>query len=313
MEKEEVTYTKAGKGAEKREYIYTAAGTIGSTKGPEGVTAFRYTGAHRLAGVTDHNGETLGYSYDGRGNVTGITYPDGNSVDYVYGGENRLLSIEGMDGQVFNYQYDHDGRLTGIVHPTGASTFYTYNRAGYLTNLREVNPQNQTLKQITYAYDDAGNLSDETRQGVETDWRRETVFYDYDNLNRLVSSVKNSPKSSLTSQYSFDAGGNLTRATVDGKTTDYSYNSLNQLTQKTDETGQTRYSYDKNGNLVGTVGPKGERSYEYNNDNRLTLGKNETGETSAYTYNALGYRVKTEQVRDNINAGHQNVLVDSGS
>ena len=67
------------------------------------------------------------------------------------------------------------------------------------------------------------------------------------------------------------------------------------------------------GNLTKQTTPDGAVSYTYNGPNKLIKGENDNGESSAYTYNALGARVENVQVRENQNKGHQNADLRRGS
>jgi len=84
-------------------------------------------------------------------------------------------------------------------------------------------------------------------------------------------------------------------------TTNYNYNTLNQLTSKTGPDGTDIYTYDKRGNLLKDVRAVSGGitvlvgQYEYDDLNRMVKGRNNLGETSKYEYNALGLRVANTQ------------------
>jgi YD repeat-containing protein len=73
-------------------------GQIAETHDATGETTLTYTAAHRLATVEDPLGNLTGYTWDGRGNQTGVAYPTGEQVIYEYGGENRLMLLTDQDG-----------------------------------------------------------------------------------------------------------------------------------------------------------------------------------------------------------------------
>jgi RHS repeat-associated protein len=85
--------------------------------------------------------------------------------------------------------------------------------------------------------------------------------------------------------YNYDALGNR-KSVVNGGTTNYSRNSLNQYTS----VGGQYYSYDINGNLIGD----GTYIYYYDCENRLTdVNDNSTGNrVASYKYDFAGRRVK---------------------
>ena len=74
--------------------------------------------------------------------------------------------------------------------------------------------------------------------------------------------------------------------------TDYRYNCLNQLVQKSYCGHTIKYSYDKRGNRISEVEKQFSQSYYYDETNRMVSGTNYNGDTSRYVYNGLGVRVQ---------------------
>jgi YD repeat-containing protein len=122
---ETVRYAKNGLAAEEKTYAYAPMGQVAQTKDATGDTTLTYTNAHRLETVRDPLGNLTAYTYDSRGNQTGVAYPTGKQVTYAYGGENRLMLLTDQDGGRTGYAYDFDGRLARTEHPDGAATAYT--------------------------------------------------------------------------------------------------------------------------------------------------------------------------------------------
>ncbi|MDR0905339.1 MAG: hypothetical protein LBN00_04055 [Oscillospiraceae bacterium] len=84
---------------------------------------------------------------------------------------------------------------------------------------------------------------------------------------------------------------------------------INDLQNRLTKKGDTSYTYDNAGNLISD----GKITYTYNAQNKLARGENTDGESSEYTYNALGVRIQNVQVRENANAGYQNSNLIDGS
>ena len=128
----------------------------------------------------------------------------------------------------------------------------------------------------------------------------ENFTYEYDELNRLVQMT--SPQGNLLHTYTYDSLGNLTfEQTDNNKTVDFKHNILNQMVSKIVDNHPNQYytyTYDNRGNLITGLFHKNvnqteiAEQYVYDATNRMTLGTNVQGETSAYTYNGLGYLVK---------------------
>ena len=80
---------------------------------------------------------------------------------------------------------------------------------------------------------------------------------------------------------------NQTRAV----STDYTYNSRNQLAEEETKGRKTRYHYDANGNLLKKSGAAAEESYKYDVYNRLVSCQSDReGKKETYTYDAEGVR-----------------------
>ena len=100
--------------------------------------------------------------------------------------------------------------------------------------------------QYTYAYDAAGNRTQETVNG-------QTTTYSYNAANELTQVV--SPTGTRT--YTYDAAGNETSNGTDT----YSYDALGQLTGATTPTGSYTYVYSGDGLRYEKTGPSGSTRY----------------------------------------------------
>ena len=120
-------------------------------------------------------------------------------------------------------------------HPDGSTMEYDYNAAGLLTMQKEVMAENRTRRQITYGYDDAGNLTSENRSGVDIDKKDELVRYYYDGANQLVKTMIEG----VTTNYTYDLSGNL----ISDGTHTYTYDLQNRLLTKAGADGTTAYAY----------------------------------------------------------------------
>ncbi len=263
--------------------------------------SFTYDKLYRTVKVTNEDGTNTEYTYDGNGNRRGITYPDGKAVTTTYDELGRVLSLTDHDGTGILYTRDAEGRVTKETYTDGSTTEYTYNAAGLLTLQKEVTRDNETLRQIVYTYDDAGNLTSENRSGVGIERKDELVRYYYDKADLLVKTNIEG----VTTTYSYDLAGNLTS---DGESA-YTYDLQNRLITKTNDEGTITYSYDKAGNLLSD----GTTNYTYNAQNKLIKSEKTNGESSEYLYNALGVRIANIQIRENRNAKYQNADLKDGS
>ncbi len=118
-------------------------------------------------------------------------------------------------------------------------------------------------------------------QVIDTTHTDTTIDYTYDALSRLQQANYNTGE--RVYDYNFDLAGNriqeaLSGTSVTAKTTDYTYNAANQLTND----GTHTLTYDANGNLTSD----GTNTYTWDRANRLTQVGNTT-----YTYDGLGNRI----------------------
>ena len=230
----------------------------------------------------------MGYGYDPRGNVASVTYPDGSAVSYGYDGDNRLSLVTDAEGNETKYSHDPAGRLSGLTQ-TGGSASYSYNAKGLPTKA-EYRAGDILLLEESLAYDVLGRVTGSRRVG-NAPAVTGSESYAYDAAGRLLAYGRDG----AVETYSYDLMGNRLSRLRDGEeTVSYEYNALNQLTAMTSGEVRHGYEYDRRGNLTREL--KGQtpiRSYTYDAAGYMTLGSNEeTGETSAYGYNALGMCVK---------------------
>ena len=194
---------------------------------------------------------TYNYTYDAMARLNGMTGTDNGGVSNVsYGPANELLSI--------NYY--------------GATETRTYNSLLQLTNITAT-VQGGTGINLTYNYTAGANNG---KIASMTDaLSGETVAYQYDSLNRLISAAG----SGWTQTQSYDGFGNLTGRVGTG--------TAQSTTMSTPADAATNrlsgYSYDANGNLLST-------GNVYDAENRLAFA-NISGGMVEYFYDAQNKRV----------------------
>ncbi len=154
-----------------------------------------------------------------------------------------------------------------------------------------------------YTYDALGNVLTDTSQDGE--W---VYSYDADSeLTQAVFTPNATDPDGLPSedlQYVYDAAGNRLSETVNGVTTTYAVNDMNQYTSSTTNGAVTNYGYDAEGNLISAAGPGGTTSYTFNQLNELT-GIAGPGLSASYVYDPLG-----SQIAQTINGASTNFQVD---
>ncbi|MFC5741197.1 RHS repeat-associated core domain-containing protein [Dyella tabacisoli] len=202
-------------------------------------------------------------AYDGVGNVTKVTDPDGVFVSYTYDAAHRLTDITDALGNRIHYTLDAAGNKikediydsTGIVRRTLSRS---YNTLGQLTAVTDA--LNRAVFNAGYSdsYDANGNLVHTADAlGVQ---RKQS----YDGLHRLVSTLDNyngtdTATQNTSSTFTYDARDQLTGATDPSSlTTTYTYDGLgNRTALQSPDTSNSSDTYDAAGNRLTHTDARG--------------------------------------------------------
>jgi RHS repeat-associated protein len=263
-------------------YTYDVHGNMISASDGTNTTTFQYdaTGVDLLQ-VNYSGGHFLKFSYDSGDRRTQSIDENGFTVNYSYDATGALAGLTDANGNlIVSYTYDAAGRLIGKNMGNGTHTTYTYDLAGNLLHLVNYAPDNSVSSRFDYTYDGLGHrTSMTTLDGVWT--------YHYDPAGQLTHAVFTSQDTSAVPnqdlQYVYDLAGNRVETIINGVTTQYVTNNVNQYTQ----VGSATYSYDADGNLITKTDASGTTAYTYDESNRLTGVSSPTG-TSSYRYDPAG-------------------------
>jgi RHS repeat-associated protein len=250
---------------------YDTAGRIAKVITSSPTLDYGYDAAGRLASVTNSNGPSLSYAYDGSlltrqtwtGEVSG-------SVGFTYDNDLRVTSENGIA-----FGYDDDGLLTsggaltlqrdtqtGLVTGTtlaSISDAWTYNTFGEPMTHAVSIAGSEALREV-YTRDDAGRI---TQIAESVSGATSTTAYSYDSAGRLAAVTRDSQPAA---SYGYDANGNRSGGTYDDQDrlltlggTTYTYTKNGELATKSDTSGVTEYKYDPFGNLQTVLLPDGKR------------------------------------------------------
>ncbi|MGO4502617.1 putative Ig domain-containing protein [Dyella sp. 2YAF14] len=256
-------------GGSRVQETYNATGQLQTLADPEtgAQYTFGYTGA-QLTTITAGDGDqlTLGYTAGALSSLSISEIPPGGSTAVVR--------------QQVSYGYDGQGRLQTVTttlgsdtDATSASYTTTYTYDGSSDRVASVTQSDGTTVSYTYAQDSNGTwrvatITTGSGAAAQTLTLGYTLGTDTttvtDGLGRVWA-------------YTYNAAGQLakvTAPTVNGSspTTQYSYDASGNLTQVVDANGGiTSYTYDSNGNRLSVEDPTGHTiSYTYNVDNQVT-------------------------------------------
>ncbi len=249
-----------------------------------------YDAAGQVGLVTDENGKSRHFEYDGRGRVTDIDYlADSSTSSIVYNIAGLPDSTIDEDGVTRAFQYFPDyGRLYRTTDVENNYIEYTYDAQGNRTEMSKYdasatrtswkgwdyqgsNIPGMLWKEIDvneafteYAYDlNTGNVSSVTDGELN-----ETLYY-YDVMNRLKEVEQ--PGSAITS-YTYDGHGNLeTMTDAEGQMTTYEYDDMGRVVYtNSPDSGTVTYAYDEASNPVSKTDANNITvDYTYDNLNRL--------------------------------------------
>lgn len=249
-------------------------------------TAMGYDARQRLTSRTTGT-ETTSYIYDGVGQLTRVTMPDGSTLNYIYDAAHRLTQIQDGIGNRVVYTLDNIGNRIKEEYADPANALTRTRSRVYDALNRLQRDIGGVAGQVTqFAYDANGN------QTGTTDPLLRTTTQTYDALNRLLQVIDPVNGAAAPTKYEYDPQDNLTKVT-DPKnlSTVYVYNGFNELTsQVSPDTGTTSFTYDAAGNMLTKTDARGvTATYSYDTLNRVNTISypaygGDAAETVTYSY-----------------------------
>ena len=296
-------------------YTYDLLGRMTTMRDPlNKLTSFAYDAAGNLTTVTDAlsrqvsfeyddlNRRTamveLGvtpsprteYTYDAAGNLTALKDAENHTTAYAYDALSRNTSVTRPLGQAVQYTYDNRDRVDFMVTARGQKLDYAYETWGPIKEEKQYPTTSAQTpdRTISYAYDDDGNLTGTTDDGVQAG---EIYTITYDPLSRTFDeTVKYLPGGDRVLRHRYDRYGNRKELTLqDGINLvhTYSYNKLNQLASANLVGASLSASYFGTDDLRTLTLPNGvSRSYTYKTNgpiNTITVN-GPSGQIAQYTY-----------------------------
>ncbi len=241
----------------------------------------------------DGNGtveETVGYAYDGVGQRTTLTLPDGKTVSYSYDARGRLTSLTDWASQSASYSYDGASRLVSRT-ANGITMTQVHDAAGRLLS-REHKAGATLLSSFIYTLNARGDRTQKgeniRQNGGAYDNGAYYMFYDGQRRVRQVMQYGSGGSGPLYEyDHAFDVAGNRTQEVVRidaaETTTDYEYDDANRMTRRRVNAGAwTNLSYDNAGRMTSD----GTNTYAWDRANRLlSMGG------ASYAYDGAGRRI----------------------
>jgi RHS repeat-associated protein len=277
---------------------YTAVDVLSTYTPPPvsgtGTTSYAYNADRDLTTITRPDGQTIQFGYDSAGRLSSTTIPT-ETINYSYDaitGNPTSESISG--GEALDYGYNGplltSAALTGSVAGTVSRT---YNNNFWIAS-ESINGANTT--NFTYDNDGAvtkaGSLivkSNSNSLVTGTTLGSATDSFAYDTFGEVTGYTAKYGTAVLYSEkYTRDADGRITAKTetIGGKknTYTYTYDKAGRLTAvKENAATVSTYTYDTNSNRVTAMTSSGTVSGTYDAQDRLL-----TYSSTSYTYRANG-------------------------
>ncbi|MBS0637386.1 MAG: hypothetical protein JSS12_07730 [Verrucomicrobia bacterium] len=216
-------------------YAYDAMGKLLKEKevyadGLELATEYEYDFLGRKISTVDQCGNKTHYAYDALNRCTTITYPDiydhlGNVItptkSYSYNALGAVVTEKDEIGLVTITKYNALGKITESNLPNGACKKYSYDVMGNL--VAEIAP-NGTITQMSY--DSFGRITSEKQLHADTLLSESSLVYN------TFHKLKEVGPSGETVEYAYDASGLLQSCTQEGRSTQYSYDPAQRLSEE---------------------------------------------------------------------------------
>jgi RHS repeat-associated protein len=249
------------------------------------------------------------FEWDNLGKMRKLIYPDGEVLKYKYNSGGQLKNVEGwyngkMNVYVKEILYDEFGQKKKVTLGNDVVTEYEYNPENRrLTNLSTKGPGDKVFQNITYKFDNVGNIKERKNKDFKTngDTKKTSIqTYKYDSLHRIKESggtynheswipIFNKRVNSYSNNFTYDSIGNFNTKTQlntgvitneDGSTEtvtinktsyDYTYKYDSFRPHAVTAAGPKTFTYDANGNMTRMQNSDTglDRNLEWDDENRL--------------------------------------------
>ena len=252
-----------------------SGGQLQQVSNATGSFTFEYSGSN-ISKVTDSVGRSISLSYDGD-LLVAVENPDGDSLRYTYDNKGYLSTIKNFIGEIYvENEYDGLGR---VVHQYAADfgTFdFTYD---FDARHNVCTGEDGYFNEIWF--DEQGRIT----KAVDSSGGQTVTYND---LNQVTSRTD---REGNTTEYEYDADGNISCTTYpDGTTEEFEYNENRMPTWVKDRNGnEYTYTYDAQCNMTSATDARGNTSrYAYDSAGNMISFTNALGNTTEYTYDGQG-------------------------
>lgn len=261
-------------------YSYDALGRVLTATNNAGTVNFTYDNLNRVTAET-FDGRTIAYSYNIAGRTQTTTYPDGSLVKQEFDTRNRLTKIVKNETTLVEYAYNNANQQISKTFANGVVSNMQYDFANRLTN---ISTRNGSIQNTSFEYDKEHNKTKIIRNNNPA----LSEQFTYDNGYRLTNYKRGVIGGAIIQNYSYgyDNVGNRLSTNLNGSSSAYNINNLNQITNISGAENIS-FTYDSRGNTTydGTFYKK------YDSENRLIKDSSSPANVIEYAYDAINRRI----------------------
>ena len=275
-------------------YAYDTDGRRTSMSDGTGTTSYTWDARSRLVAVTDGAGHTVRSTWDARGGLIRLEYPDGLVVEHDLDALAGLVAVRDGLGHSSTFTYDADGRPVTATLGDGSTTERAHDAAGSLVSIvATARGASTPFAGHAYARDVTGRLA-----SVTEDPAGDPIEISYDVRGRLLAlgadTFERDAASNLTGlrgdSLTYDAAGRLAER-IGQVTEAFEFDRAGRRIGSRTGIASTRLTYDGAGRLTAWVGPSGDTAtYRYDGDGLRTGATFASGETAGFTWQLAGER-----------------------
>ncbi|MDU9030471.1 LysM peptidoglycan-binding domain-containing protein [Pseudomonas mediterranea] len=228
--------------------VYDGLGRVISQTDSAGTRTTAYNGTNRTVAVTSSSGMTLTQTYNGQGQLIGLTQTAAGqtprATSYVYDVAGRQVMVQDATGARSYTFYDEAGRVSAQVDGVGAVTEYSYNAAG-----QRVQEKRYATLVDTSTWSNGTAVVGDLNPVTNSADRLTTLSYD--NAGRL--STRTDAIGTLTA-FTYDGQGRLIQQQTGDRTTRFFYDASGHQSGQLDTEGYLRENrYDATGRLIQSI------------------------------------------------------------
>ena len=195
---------------------------------------------------------TIETGYDALGRTTSIKYPDGTTVPYTYDSGGNLSTVTGYASYPSYPGFNALGQPGKIIYANGVYTDYGY----YPTNnrLKTIKTNNGGLQDLTYDYDNAGNIKKITSGIADGFIQADPLSETYAYTSAKPHAVTQTVTQAGSKTFDYDDNGNMKDRA--GQAITYDYDNMPDSIG-----GNITFVYDYSGQRVKKITPTSTTVY----------------------------------------------------